>query len=142
MAGEAAHARQYPVLAAADEDGLAIDQRLGDLGTAALEHAAHGLARDAHGLGSLLVAEGLEVDEANGLELVDGQLELLELTGRYAGRLEERDAGDAFDGAFNRRARHVFLLWLLAYAHDSDVCAHLQTAAAGNSGVSPDSDWP
>ena len=99
LAGETAHARQYPVLAAADEDRLAAHQSLGDLGAAALEHAAHGLARNAHGLGGLLVAEGLKVYEANGLEFVDGQLKLFELSGRYAGRLEERDARDAFDGA-------------------------------------------
>ena len=73
---------------------------------AALEHAADGLARDAHGRGGLLVAEALEVDEADRLELVDRELQMLELAGGDARRLEERDAGDARDGAFDGWARH------------------------------------
>ena len=94
---------------APDEDRLAADQCLGDLGAAALQHAADGLARDAHGLSGLLVAQRLEVDEANRLELVDGKLELLELPRGHARRLEQRDARDASHGTFNRRAGHVFL---------------------------------
>ena len=77
-------ARLDAVLAAADEDRLAVDQRLGDLGTATLEHAADGLSRDAHRRGRLLVAEALEIDEADRLELVDGQRKLLKLTARHA----------------------------------------------------------
>ena len=74
------------VLPAADEDGLAGDERLGDLGAAALQDAADGLARHAHRRRRLFVAEALEVDEADGLELVDGQRELLEIaTGTPAG---------------------------------------------------------
>jgi len=60
-------------LTAADEDGLAVDQRLGDLGAAPLEDAADGLARYAHRRGRLLVAETLKIDEADRLELIDGQ---------------------------------------------------------------------
>ena len=67
---------------AADEDRFAADQRLGDLGAAALEDAADGLARDSHGRGGLLVTESLEVDEADRLELVDRELQVLELAGR------------------------------------------------------------
>lgn len=83
-----------PVLPAADEDRFAVDQRLSDLGAAALQHTADGLARYAHGLSGLLVAQPLEVDETNRLELVDSQLQLLELPRRDARWLEQRDAGD------------------------------------------------
>ena len=96
LAGEAAQAaRLHAVLAAADEDGLAADERLRHAGAAALEHAPDGLARDAHDLGGLLVAQTLEVDQADRLELVDPELQLLQIARRHAGGLEERDARQA-----------------------------------------------
>ncbi len=72
-AATAESARLDAVLPAADEDGLAGDQGLGDLGPPGLEYSTHGLARHAHGGSGLLVTEALEVDEADGLELVDAR---------------------------------------------------------------------
>jgi hypothetical protein len=107
VAGETTHApRLDTVLTASDEDGLAAHERLGHTGAAPLEDAPDGLAGDAHDLGGLFVAQSLEVDEADGLELVDAELQLLELARRYARGLEQRDARHAGDGAFNRRSRH------------------------------------
>ena len=105
--GAAELARLDAVLPAADEDGLAADERLGDLGAATLEDATDGLSRHAHRRSRLLVTEALEIDEADGLELVDGQRQLLELAAGDAGRLEQGHARHAADGAFNRRARHA-----------------------------------
>ena len=69
----------HTVLAPADKDGFAADQCLRDLGATALENAADGLARDAHGLRRLLVAQPLEIDEADRLQLVHRELQMLEL---------------------------------------------------------------
>jgi hypothetical protein len=96
----------HTVRAATDEDRLAADESLGDFGATALEYAADCLAGDAHGLGRLSVAEALQVDEADRLELVDRELQMLELTGGYPGRLEEGDPGAAGDGALDGAARH------------------------------------
>jgi hypothetical protein len=52
------------------------------------------------------VTQSLEIDEPDGLEFVDGELQLLEFARRDPRRLEDGDAGDAGDGALNRRARH------------------------------------
>jgi hypothetical protein len=101
--------RADPVLATADKDGLASDQRLGHLAAATLENASDGLARDTHDRSGLLVAQALEINEADRLELVDGELQLLQLPGRHAGRLEERDARDSGHRTLNRRARHGIL---------------------------------
>jgi hypothetical protein len=93
LAGEAAQAaRLHTVLAAADEDGLAPHEGLCHAGAATLEHAPDGLAGDAHDLGGLFMAQALEIDESDGLELVDAELQLLELASGHAGRLEQRDA--------------------------------------------------
>jgi hypothetical protein len=94
------------VLPAADEDGLAGDQGLGDLGAAALEHTSDRLAGDAHGRRRLLVAESLEIDEADGLELIDGQRELLQVAPRHPRRLEQRHTRHSAYGSFNRWTRH------------------------------------
>jgi hypothetical protein len=96
----------HAVLAPADEDGFATDQSFGDLGVAALEHAADGLARDAHRLGGLRMAEPFEVDEADRLQLVDRELQVFEFASGDAGGFEERNAWDTGDGAFDGRARH------------------------------------
>jgi len=87
----------HPVLTAADLDRLAADQGIGHLGATTLEHTADGLSGDAQGLGRLFVTQALKVHEADRLELVHGQPEPVELSGRYSGRLEERDARDARD---------------------------------------------
>jgi hypothetical protein len=75
--GSADRAAQLPrldaVLAAADKDGFAADEGFGDLGATTLKHAADGLPRHAHRCSRLFVTEALEIDEADGLELVDGQ---------------------------------------------------------------------
>ena len=65
-----------------------------------------GLSRYSHGLRGLLVTEPLEVDQADRLELVDRELQVLELAGGHACRFEERDARDAGDGALDGWARH------------------------------------
>ena len=122
-------ARLDAVLPAADEDRLAADQRLGDLGAATLEDAADSLSRDAHRRGRLFVAEALEVDEANRLELVDGQVQLLEFASRNACGLEQGHARHAAHGTFNGRAWHQSPWWLLAYAHGRGGGGRLQTAA-------------
>jgi len=54
----------------------------------------------------LLVTEALEIDEADGLELVDGQRQLLELATGDAGGLEKRHTRHAAYRTLNRRARH------------------------------------
>ncbi len=77
-------------------------------------------------VGGLFVAEALEVDEADRLELVDGQRELLEVAAGDPGRLEQGHAGHAAYGSFNRWARHRSPHWLLAYAHGRGAAARLQ----------------
>jgi len=49
------------------------------------------------------VTEALKVHKADGLELVDGQRQLLELSTGDAGGLEQGHAWHTADGAFNRR---------------------------------------
>jgi hypothetical protein len=75
--GSARRATQLPrlhaILAAADEDGLAADEGFRDRGATALQHAADRLPRHAHRRSRLLVTEALEIDETDGLELVDGE---------------------------------------------------------------------
>lgn len=107
LAGETAQlARFDTVLAAADEDRLAADEGLRHFGAAALQDAADGLTRHAHGLGGALVAEAFEIDKAYGLEFVNRELKLLELAPRHACRLEERDTGDSPHRTLNRWTRH------------------------------------
>jgi hypothetical protein len=95
------------ILAAADQDGLAGDQRFGHLGARAFQDAAHCLTGDPHHLSRLFVAQALEIDEPNRLELVDRQPELLELSGRHTCRLEEREARYTCDCALNGGAGHA-----------------------------------
>lgn len=67
------------VLTALNGDRLTGDERLGDLTPGALYNSPHGLARDPHGGGGLLVTQPLSVHQADGLELVEGDHELFEL---------------------------------------------------------------
>jgi hypothetical protein len=96
----------HTVAATADEDRFSVDERLGHFGATALEDAADRLAGDAHGFGRLSVAEALQVDEADRLQFVDRELQVLELAGGYSGRLEEGDAGGSGDCALDGAARH------------------------------------
>ncbi len=74
VAGKAAPLRRlHAVLPSADEDGFAVDQGFGDPGAPTLEHPPDRLPRNAHGRGGLFVAETLEIDQADGFELVDGE---------------------------------------------------------------------
>jgi hypothetical protein len=133
---KAAHApRLDAVLAAADEDGLATNKGVSDAGAPALEHTPDRLAGHAHGFGRLLVRQALEVDESDGLEFVDSQLQLLEVPRGHTGRLEQRDAWDACDCALNRWAWHASPRWFLAYAQDSRGSAGHQTASARVAGL-------
>jgi len=127
----------HPVLTATDLDRLAADQGIGDLGATPLEHAADGLSGDAHGLGRSLVAQALEVHEADRLELVHGQPEPVELPCRYSGGLEKRDARDARDRTFNRRAWHGLSGSLLAYAHNRGILSACNPVAIAGRCSSP-----
>jgi len=84
------------------------------------------------------MAQTLEIDQTDGLELIDGQRQLFKLAGRYARGLEQRHSRDAANGSFNRWAGHWSLHWFLAYAH------HIRDrpSVQSNAGVRPGSDAP
>jgi hypothetical protein len=57
----------HAILTTADDDRLAADEGVRHLASSALENASHGLSRDAHHLGRLLVTQALEINETYGL---------------------------------------------------------------------------
>jgi hypothetical protein len=73
-----------------------------------LQDAPEGGPGYAHALGRLLLVEPLAVSQADGLELVEGELDLFELEAWNAGGLEERDRGARANAATSVRARHEY----------------------------------
>ena len=86
--------------AAPDHQSLSIHQRVGDLASRSFQLAADRLPRDTQSGGGLLVAQAIEIDQAQRLDLIDGELHLLELACADADRLEDSRAWQAGDKPF------------------------------------------
>jgi hypothetical protein len=93
---------------ALDAQGAASGQGFSHLAVCCLQDAPEGGPGYAHALRRLLLVEPLAVGQADGLELVEGELNLLELEARNAGGLEERDRGARANAAAGVRARHEY----------------------------------
>jgi hypothetical protein len=72
-----------------DAQSATFGQRIGDLVMGRLENPSEGSPRDPHALGRLLVVEPFAIGEADGLELVEGELDFLGRGTRDTGGFEE-----------------------------------------------------
>lgn len=74
---------------ATDHQCLAVDQRVGHLAACRLEHPPYRLAGHTETAGGLFVTQAVEIDETQGLDFVDSEIDALKLPSGDASRLEQ-----------------------------------------------------